>query len=618
MEMIKATSRIRSLAWCGLINNARQVFDEMPNRDTVAWNAMITSYTQSGNIHQSFLLFHTMRFTAAVNPDHFTFTALLTVSADVANLCNGKMFHALAIASGFTYSSLPVCNSLINLYAKCSSPSAANAVFEEISTPNEISWCSLLFAYAKVGDLHLARRTFDRIPCRTVVSWNTLIWAFCQAGDVMGSVEVFKEMMVSGQRGDADASTFSTIVNGCVESEQFFDVGCAVHGFTVKTFTGVEVSNAILSFYSKFGFPDRSRRIFESMNNRTVTSWNAVIDVCMKAGDVDQAVTLFNAAPEKNVVTWTCVIGGHVRNGNGEDALNMFAEMTRCNHRPDEYTFGSVLQACANLAILPNGKMIHGYVIQIGFTSDVYVGNGLVNMYAKSGDLQSSIEAFNDIPTKDLVSWNAMLFGFTSHGLTSDALELYTQMIKDQRTSPDRLTFIGLLTGCSHSGRINEAQQLVQKMRSTHGMNPEAQHLTCLIDMLGRAGSLDEARMLGSGELHTKALLGACALHDETRLGTRAGQKLIGLEPDDEVGYVMLSNLYCACGRWEEAEKIRKVMLEHGVKKSPGCSWVQIRDVVSLFVSGNICNNSNYFEHMPRLRTMLSTLHLEMTTPCFE
>lgn len=503
------------------------------------------------------------------------------------------------------------------MYGKCFCPSEAKKVFELIDERNEVSWCSLLHGLVISELLDEACAVFDDMPDRNLIAWNVMIMGFASSDYPEMSICLFKEMSMLGFKGDV--LTFTSLVNSCTElSESSF--GQMIHSLIIKNGWActVEVSNSLLSFHSKFSYHLDAIRIFQSMETRSQVSWNTMIDAHMKLGNIEEALRLFQASPEANIVSWTSMVAGFARNGYGEEALQYFANMQRNLHLPDQFTLGAVLHACAALTVLGNGLMVHGCAIRHGFEQFVYVANGLVNMYAKCGDIRSSRKVFDEMKARDLVSWNAMLFGLAAHGWAEKALNLFEAMIaSSSAVLPDKLTFLGLLLACCHSGLVEEGMDFLSNMESVHGISPDANHLTCVADMLLRAGYLGQASNLLDviEEKHIgycEALLSGSTVHGDMRLGKKAGERLMGMEPEKEVGYVMLSNLYCFSGQWNDAEKVRKTMGEKGVKKAPGCSWIEVRDMLMVFVSG-VSSSSR----MVDLQNMLTVLESEMRNPCF-
>ncbi|XP_068663042.1 pentatricopeptide repeat-containing protein At2g36980, mitochondrial [Aristolochia californica] len=591
--MFRSTSEIVALSRYGMVAAARKIFDEMLERDTIAWNAMLTSYSQLGLAQQALSLFSNMRF-AGVTPDDFTFTAALSVCSNAGNLNYGRKLHTLVVTSGYQHS-LPISNSLIDLYGKCMCPSYAAKIFNCMSIRNEVSWCSMLHAYAKSGEFDDAHKLFDDMPIRNCIAWNILIAGHSRHGEFGLCMDFIKQMQNNNCRGDS--WTFSSLMDVCAKSMEP-NHGSALHACIIKSGwdLATETKNSILSFYIELGRHEDAVQVFESMAYRTQVSWNTMIDAYMRIGDMCKALILFWEAPQRNIVSWTTMIGGYARNGHGESALTFFTYMFRSCHQPDEFAFGVVLLACANLAFLGHGRMIHGCVIHYGLPCHVYVGNALVNMYSKCGDVDGLSRAFSEIRTKDVVSWNEIIFGFALHGQAEKAFDIHKDMLRSG-VKPDKLTFIGLLMACSHSGLIETGIALLKSMNRVHGLKWEEDHVACVVDMLGRGGYTEAATKViedYSGwtgcrpSLSFKALLGACSVHGDLRLGKKVSEDLLTVDPSNEMGYMLLSNLYSASAEWKGAEIVRKAMVEKGLKRKPGCSWIQVINCVMVFVAGDL------------------------------
>ncbi|PNX99292.1 pentatricopeptide repeat-containing protein [Trifolium pratense] len=609
--LIRVTSEIVSLARSGRICHARKLFDEMPQRDSVAWNAMLTAYSHLGLYQQSLGLFDFMRFSDS-KPDNFSYSAAISSCAGAFDIHFGTKVHALVIVSGYR-SSLPVANSLIDMYGKCLNPSDARKVFDEMNYSNDVTWCSLLFAYANSCKFGMAFDIFRSMPEKVEISWNIIIAAHARCGEVEECLHLFKEMC--GSLYQPDQWTFSALVNACAESMQLL-YGCMVHCFVIKSgwSTAMEVNNSIVSFYSKLECHGDAVKVFNSGGAFNQVSWNAIIDAHMKVGDTQKALLAFQQAPEKNIVSWTSMIVGYTRNGNGDLALSLFLDMKKNSFQLDDLVAGAVLHACASLAILVNGKMVHSCIIHLGLDKYLFVGNSLINMYAKCGDIEGSRLAFCNINEKDLVSWNSMLFAFGLNGKGNEAICMFREMVASG-VRPDEVTFTGLLMTCSHLGLIDEGFAFFKSMSSEFGLVQGMDHVACMVDMLGRGGYVTEAQSLAKRYSKTnrdrtnscEVLLGACHTHGDLGTGSYVGEYVKNLEPKKEVGYVLLSNMYCASGMWEEAEIVRKEMMDQGVKKVPGCSWIEIRNVVTAFVSGN-----NSYPCMDDISKILHFLELEM------
>ncbi|PUZ71584.1 hypothetical protein GQ55_2G324800 [Panicum hallii var. hallii] len=584
-----ATSRIASLGRAGDAAAARAEFDAMPRRDAVAWNAMLTAYARAGRPRDALAL-----FARAPAPDAFSLTAALAAAAALRCHAAGAQLHARLLRLGLR-APLPVGNALVAMYAKCARAHDAERAFREMHDRNALSWCSLLHAYVASGHLRLAQELFDEMPNRNNVAWNTLLMGYSRSGNARQCLILFNKMQMAGLT--CDDATLCILVDACTELAHP-STGFAVHKIVVQNGWNsmAEVSNSLISLYTKFSLLDDAVRIFGSMEVRTIVSWNSLIDAYMKLGYMEQAASLFQSVPETNVISWTAMIGGLARNGCADEALTLFVEMLAHDHiHPDDFTFGAVLHACATSVSPASGRTVHGRVFQTGFASYLYVANSLMDMYAKCGDVESASNVFNGIFGKDLISWNTMLFGFAINGWANEALMVYESM-KSHEVCPDEVTFAGLLTACSHSGLLEQGKMFFESMVSVHGIQPKPEHLSCILDMYARSGNISKAiEILNrcsetvqtcSSDIH-EALLSACSSeHLNASVARKVVKDMVRTEPARDAGYVMLSNLFCASGQWSEAERVRRAMAEHGVKKSPGCSWIEVKGAVRVFLSG--------------------------------
>ncbi|KAL6517205.1 hypothetical protein OROHE_017911 [Orobanche hederae] len=579
--LVQITSKITALSKSGSILCARTLFDEMPQKDTTAWNAMISGYTYLGYHQEPLSLFSCMRF-RNVKPDHFTYTAVISACSGLKDSKFGQRVHALIILSGYS-SYLPVSNALTDMYGKCLSAQDANKVFEEMKIRNEVSWCSLLFAYLNVGLLDVSHNIFFSMPKRVVIAWNTIIVGYAKWGYIKLCLDMFKKMLKDSC--SPDQWTISAIMNACSEMSKPFRCHM-LHGFIIKSGwnNAAEVNNSVLSFYVKFGDENEVLNAIKAVRTFNELSWNVIIDAYMKIDYLEEACLVFQSVPQKNLISWTSMITGYARNGHGGSALTFFVDMMRNHIKPDDITLGAVLHACSNSATLEHGRPVHGCVIRSGFYACSYVGNSLVDMYAKCGDICNAHRAFNDIPSKDLISWNTMLFAFGLHGRSKQALRVLEEMLAS-RVNPDKVTFIGLLMTCSHSGLINEGTFFFELMTSKYGLSPDIDHVACVVDMLVRGGEFEKAKELVNRYVESnnvkvgllEALIGSYSSHGDLKMGADLAEKLRVLKPRDEMSYILLSNLYCISGLWERAESLRKEMVGRGVKKVSGCSWVEVR-----------------------------------------
>jgi pentatricopeptide repeat protein len=323
-------------------------------------------------------------------------------------------------------------------------------------------------------------------------------------------------------------------------------------------------------------------------------------------GKLEVARDLFDIMPERNLGSWNSMIAGYAQNGHWEESLELFFEMQKANVKADPATFASILSACASLEALEQGKCVHGYTIESGFVSDVSVGNALTTMYAKCGCIEDAKSVFDNISKKNSVSCNAMIAAYAQHGYGNEALQLFEQM-KQTGMKPNHITFVGILSACSHAGLVEEGCYYFDSMSRDYCIAPGADHYACMVDLLGRAGRLDEADKLinempfDPDAAVLWALLGACRIHKNVKLGERVAERLFELEPLNSSTYVLLSNIYAVEGRWDDVGKVRKIMKAKGVIKKAGCSWIKIKHKVHVFHEGERMH--------PQMEKIYSALH---------
>ncbi|CAK9234452.1 unnamed protein product [Sphagnum troendelagicum] len=291
-----------------------------------------------------------------------------------------------------------------------------------------------------------------------------------------------------------------------------------------------------------------------------------------------------------NIFPWNLRLARYVKAGLHHKALDLFAQMQQEGLIPDSFTFVQLLNVCASLRALESGRKIHAQIIQSGCECNIFVESGLIDMYAKCGSLADARKrVFNKMTTRDVVAWNTMLGGYAMHGLAKEALELLERMC-EQGVEVDNVTLVALLSACSHLGLVDEGMHYYESMGLVYGVSSTVEHYACMVDLLGRAGHLDEAEDLiktmpfEPNVAVWKALLGACRVCGNVEMGERIAKEVIGLDPGNSAGYVLLSNIYAAAGKWDISADIQCQRLERGVKKEPGRTWIEVNNEMHSFM----------------------------------
>ncbi|KAK1582651.1 hypothetical protein Q3G72_016991 [Acer saccharum] len=316
---------------------------------------------------------------------------------------------------------------------------------------------------------------------------------------------------------------------------------------------------------------------------------SALMDMYSKCGSVEDSWRIYESAEELDEVSMTVILVGFAQNGFEEKAKHFFAKMVKAGIEIVPNMVSAVLGVFGVDTSLGLGKQIHSLIIKRSFTANPFVSNGLINLYSKCGDLEESIKVFSRMPHRNSISWNSMIAAFARHGDGSRALQLYEEM-RLEGVEPTDVTFLSLLHACSHVGLVEKGMEFLKSMTEVHRMPPRTEHYTCIVDMLGRAGLLNEAKSFIEGlpvkpdEQVWQALLGACSIHSDSEIGKYAADQLFLASPESPATYILMANIYSSKGRWKERARIIKRMKEMGVDKDSGVSWIEIEKKIHSFV----------------------------------
>ncbi|RWW53336.1 hypothetical protein BHE74_00040198 [Ensete ventricosum] len=446
----------------------------------------------------------------------------------------------------------------------------------------------------------LARRLFDEMPHRDVVSWTAMISGYASNGCREDALATFCRMIASGVC--PNRYTISSLLTSCRGLQSRW-AGIAVHGMAVRwgIDNGAYVENALLDLYASCGCIGDAEAMFKNMTDRTVVSWTTMIAGYTRIGNgytglllcmnISEAKKFFHEMPLKDLITWNAMIASLERS-NSREALLLFLEMGSQNMQPTSFTFSSVVAACANLATLNCGQQVHGAAIRRGHQRNLQVANALIDMYAKCGSIGNSRKVFDETTEKDLVTWTSLVIGCGMNGYGAEATEIFDEMISSG-VQPDQILLMSVISACSHAGLVDQGLRYFSLMNIEYNVPPNREIYGCVVDLLGRAGRIMEAYQLietlpfEPDETIWGALLGACKMHKNVYLGRLAAQKIFDMRPNDSKTYVLLSNIYAAGRAWGDFAEMRRYLREHGNKKEVGMSWIEVRDEVCGFASGD-------------------------------
>ncbi|KAK1427149.1 hypothetical protein QVD17_15832 [Tagetes erecta] len=494
-----------------------------------SWNSQLQELTKHGNYQQCLTLYRQMLRSTAT-PNAFTFPVVLKSCAVLSLPISGSQLHSHVIKTG-CHSEPFVQTGLISFYGKCCLIQDARQLFDESPHSQKLTVC-----------------------------YNALVSGYTRNNQFLTGYELFSRMRFMGVV--VDAVTMLGLVPGCTDPGQF-KFAESLHGFVAKN--GLDndfrVANCLLTMYVRCGSKDGARKLFDLM-------------------------------PIKELATWNAMISGYAQNGYATEALQLYQELELSGLDPNPITLVAVLSSCAHLGVQKIGMELEKKIQKSSFKHNIFLNNGLINMYARCGNLTKAQEIFDGMTEKNLVSWTSIIGGYGMHGEGETAVHLFDEMILSN-IRPDGTVFVSVLSACSHAGLTDIGLDCFNSMKTKYGLKPGPEHYSCVVDLLGRAGRLDDAQniiktmpMEPDGAVWG-ALLGACKIHKNVDLAEFAFDRVVKLEPTNIGYYVLLSNLYTEVNNTEGILRIRVMMREKRLKKDPGYSYVEHKGISHVFVAGD-------------------------------
>ncbi|XP_073033652.1 putative pentatricopeptide repeat-containing protein At5g09950 [Primulina eburnea] len=634
-DLYVGSALVNLFARFGLIETAKDIFQHMGTRNAVSVNGLMVGLVKLKHGEEAVELFMEMKHLVRLNLD--TYGNLLSAIGEFSCLQDvkkkGKEVHGYITRTGILDDRIAVGNSLINMYAKCGSMEDACAVFRLMLDKDLVSWSSIISAldqneyfeeavlsfcamkrvglmpsnftlisslsscgsigwirmgeqihcegvklgldcdvsvsnsllslYADTRRITESRKVFHFMPEHDNVSWNSVIRAFSDSDtSVIEAINYFIEMMRAGV--NLNNITFINILTAAA------------------SLTHVELAHQIHSLVLKY----------QLMSDSAIQ--NSLLACYGKCGEMNDCETIFARMSERDDVSWNSIISGYIHNEHLVKAMDAVWFMLHSGQRLDCYTFATVLSACASLATLVHGMEVHACSTRACLDADVVIGSALIDMYAKCGRIEYASRVFNLMPHRNIYSWNSMISSYARHGDGHKALEMFTQM-KLENQQPDHVTYVGVLSACSHVGLVSQGYEHFESMTNVYGLTPRIEHFSCMVDLLSRAAEFDKledfmARIpVTPNALIWRTVLGACGRANGRLmdLGERAAKMIIELEPQNAVNYVLLANMYASGGDWEHVTEARLAMRDAEARKEAGCSWVTMKDSVHVFVSGD-------------------------------
>uniref|UniRef100_A0A803MW91 Pentatricopeptide repeat-containing protein n=2 Tax=Chenopodium quinoa TaxID=63459 RepID=A0A803MW91_CHEQI len=648
-SVVTWTSLLTKFSKRGLLDEARTLFDIMPERNVVTWNAMLSGYVQSGRISEACKFFEAMPvknvvswtsllcglmssgmveegkalFVAMPERNVVSWNSMIVGLVKNGDLEGGKlMFEAMPIRDSVSW------NAMINGYAENGMMEKARVLFDQMvdKEVNVITWTTLISGHCRAGEVWIAYDLFRRMPGKNVVSWTAMVGGFSWNSYYEEAILLALEMRRVGVK--LHEETCISLAYACA-GIGYPRLGMQLHALMITNSYEYHdhsgrLLNSLIYMYSRYGLMEYAHSIFENKKYWTTQSCNALISGYIQigkldkaeyifkimpihdkisvtsmisgyfdAGQVAKAYELFNNMTDKDDIAWTVMISGCVQNELFLEAMCLFSEMWIEGVIPIQSTYSALLGAAGAAAHLDQGRLLHCLLIKTKMNVDLILGNSLISMYGKCGQVCDAYQMFSSMACHDLVSWNSMIMSFSFHGLACEALSLFDNMIKE-KIKPNSVTFLGVLSACSHTGLMKEGWLFYRAMKEDYGIQPDVEHYICMINLLGRAGKVEEAEQFvlslppEQGVAVWGALLGVCGVNEGNAIVTgRNFQRLLELDPTNAAAHIVRCNMLAAAGQYGEERLLRKEMRSNRMRKVPGCSWISSGERTHVFLSGD-------------------------------
>ncbi|MED6114379.1 Pentatricopeptide repeat-containing protein, chloroplastic [Stylosanthes scabra] len=468
----------------------------------------------------------------------------------------------------YLLSLIPKCSSLRELKQIQAYIIKTNLQNDLTALTKIINSCTSISTHSSLDHAH---HVFDQIPQPNILLFNTIARGFVRSNDPLRAILMFSHVFCSGIL--PDGYTFSSLFKACAMVKALQE-GKQLHCLAMKigVSENMYVCPTLINMYTACNEVDNARRVFDKVDEPCVVAYNAMIT-------------------------------SYARNSRPNEALALFRELQGSGLKPNDVTMLLVLSSCTLLGSLDLGRWIHEYVKKHGFNRYVKVNTALIDMYAKCGSLDDAVSLFRQMRRRDTQAWSAMIVAYATHGHGSRAVSMLEEM-KKQGVQPDEITFVAVLSACSHNGLVEEGYECFRSMTNDYGIVPHIKHYGCMVDLLGRAGRLDEAYNfidklpIKPTPILWRTLLSACSSHGNVEMGKQVIERIFELDDSHGGDYVVLSNLCARYGKWEDVNFLRKKMADKGAVKIPGCSSIEVNNVVHEFFSGDgVHSNSTALHH---------------------
>lgn len=527
-DVIVGTATLDMYSKCDSILDARKLFNSMRYHSLQSYNAIITGYARNNHGIEPLHLFKLL-MKSGLGFDEISLSGAFSACSTIKRHLEGSQLHGIAIKSSYLISNICVANALVDMYGKCEA-------------------------------LNEACMVFDDMVRRDSVSWNSIIAAHEQNDNNEETLSLFVSMLRLGM--EPDEFTYGSVLKACA-GNQALNFCMEIHTRVIK---------------SKIGFDSFLGSV--------------LIDTYCKCGMMEEAEKLHNRIEEQTTISWNSIISGFSLQKQSEASQKFFSWMLEMGLEPDNFTYATMLDTCADMANIGLGRQIHSQIIKRELTSDVYITSTLVDMYSKCGIMEESHLVFQKAFKRDFVTWNSLLCGYAHHGLAEEALKVFEKMQREN-VRPNHTTFLSVLRACAHIGLVDKGLFYFDSMLKDYGLDPQVEHYSCMVDIIGRSGRVDQAlKLIYNMPLEAdcvvwRTLLSVCKIIGNVEVAEIAAKSILELDNEDSSTYVLLANIYANANMWEKVSKMRKTMKYNRLKKEPGCSWIEVKDEVHTFLVGD-------------------------------
>ncbi|GAV73514.1 PPR domain-containing protein/PPR_2 domain-containing protein/DYW_deaminase domain-containing protein [Cephalotus follicularis] len=611
------------------MEEASYVFCRMNERDSISWNSMLAANAHNGLCEESLRCFHQMRLIHN-EINSVTISTIISACSSADYLKWGRGIHGLVVKVGLDLNVF-LCNTLLSMYSDAGRSEDAELVFQTMPEKDLISWNSMLSCYAQdgrcLGALNLLFELFRTIKPINFVTFTSAVVACSNSKDLIHGKTVHALVIVYGLYnnlivGNALVTMYAKL-GRMVEANQVLETMPKQEEVTWNAFIGgyaennepnesikafkmmrkegirasyITISNLLGAFWTpndlpKHGMPIHAHIIFTGFES-DIHVQNSLIMMYAKCGDLNSSNYIFDGVANKTSITCNAIISANTYNGFDEKALKLLVMMRRARIDLDHVTLSECLVAAAKLAILEEGQQVHGLAVKLGYAADNIFINSVMDMYGKCGEMDDVLRILPEPSDRPRLSWNILISAFARHGSIKKAMETFHEMLR-QGQRPDHVTFVSLLSACSHGGLVDEGLAYYASMAKEFGFPQAIEHCVCIADLLGRSGRLSEAESfikempVPPNDFVWRSLLAACKIHGNLELARKAAEHLFKLDPSDDSAYVLYSNVCATTGRWDDLEDVRREMGFKKVKKEPACSWVNMKNKVASFGMGD-------------------------------